>query len=364
MSHAPRSLVTSGPARRVTRPGGRPSWRLATSVAILGMLLAGAGCVPDPEVTNDVDAGAGSGGSVAGTGGAATGTGGSGTGGSLPAGTGGAGTGGAGTGGAGTGGASTGGAGTGGSASGGAGTAGRGGGSAGVSGSGGRGGGGSDRGGAGGSGSTFQACPTNGDPCKILPLGDSITFGIGQEGSYRIELYRKARMAMQKITYVGTLQNGPTMVDGVAFPRRHEATSGITIQGISDQVTRNNTLAMTPHIILVHIGTNDMYMADPGGAPQRLGQLVDKLVTGAPDALVVVAKIIPLSSGMSMVNTFNNALPAIIAARASAGKHVILVDQNTGFPTSELGDGVHPNPAGYARMAGVWYGAIGPLLPR
>jgi lysophospholipase L1-like esterase len=171
-------------------------------------------------------------------------------------------------------------------------------------------------------------------------------------------------MAMQKITYVGTLQNGPTMVDGVAFPRRHEATSGITIQGISDQVTRNNTLAMTPHIILVHIGTNDMYMADPGGAPQRLGQLVDKLVTGAPDALVVVAKIIPLPSGASMVNTYNNALPAVVEARASAGKHVVLVDQNTGFPSSELGDGVHPNPAGYTRMAGVWYNAIGPLLPR
>jgi lysophospholipase L1-like esterase len=47
-----------------------------------------------------------------------------------------------------------------------------------------------------------------------------------------------------------------------------------------------------------------------------------------------------------------------VQTRASAGKHVILVDQFTGFPTSELGDGVHPNQAGYARMAGVWYEAI------
>ena len=35
----------------------------------------------------------------------------------------------------------------------------------------------------------------------------------------------------------------------------------------------------------------------------------------------------------------------------------------TDFPTSELGDGVHPNQAGYARMAGVWYEAIEPYLP-
>jgi lysophospholipase L1-like esterase len=44
------------------------------------------------------------------------------------------------------------------------------------------------------------------------------------------------------------------------------------------------------------------------------------------------------------------------------GRHVILVDQFTGFPNSELDDGVHPNPAGYARMAGVWYRAISSYL--
>jgi lysophospholipase L1-like esterase len=381
MSHAPRHVLPYGPAGRVVRSGGRARWRRATSAAIfsaiLGALLAGAGCVPSTGDGDDVDAGGDSGGSVVGTGGAtAAGTGGSGTGGALPVGTGGAGTGGssvAGTGGAGTGGGApgTGGSGTGGGA-GASGSGGRGGG--GASGSGGRGGGpaqdggvadggGSDGGAPDGSSGAFRPCPTNGDPCKILPLGDSITFGIGQEGSYRIELFRRSLMGMQKITYVGTLQNGPSMVDGVAFPRRHEATSGITIQGISDQVTRNNTLMMTPHIILVHIGTNDMYMS-PSGAPQRLGQLIDKLAMGVPDALIVVAKIIPLPMATSTVNTFNNALAAIVDARASAGRHVILVDQNTGFPTSELGDGVHPNPAGYARMAGVWYNAIGSLLPR
>jgi lysophospholipase L1-like esterase len=43
---------------------------------------------------------------------------------------------------------------------------------------------------------------------------------------------------------------------------------------------------------------------------------------------------------------------------ADTGKHILFVDQFKGFPTSELGDGVHPNQAGYARMAGVWYEAI------
>ena len=70
---------------------------------------------------------------------------------------------------------------------------------------------------------------------------------------------------MQKITYTGTLQNGPQMVDNMPFPRRYEATSGITIDGISNQITKNNTLAMPADIITVHIGTNDMYMSDPAG---------------------------------------------------------------------------------------------------
>jgi lysophospholipase L1-like esterase len=41
----------------------------------------------------------------------------------------------------------------------------------------------------------------------------------------------------------------------------------------------------------------------------------------------------------------------------------VLVDQHSGFPASDLAtDGIHPNDAGYRRMAGVWYSAIAPLL--
>ena len=93
-----------------------------------------------------------------------------------------------------------------------------------------------------------------------------------------------------------------------------------------------------------------------------LDALLGKLIAEAPRALIVVAQITPLSFGGGGVNAFNAALPAIVDARAKAGEHVMLVDMNTGFPTSLLGDGVHPNQMGYERMAGVWYDAIGGLL--
>ncbi|WP_437766747.1 hypothetical protein WMF27_22915 [Sorangium sp. So ce281] len=100
----------------------------------------------------------------------------------------------------------------------------------GAGGAGGHGDGGHGDGGAGG----FTPCPTNGEPCKILPLGDSITDGVGVQGGggYRIELFRKARAAGKKITFVGSLMNGPATVDGASFPRAHEGHSGWKIDQI------------------------------------------------------------------------------------------------------------------------------------
>jgi GDSL-like lipase/acylhydrolase family protein len=208
----------------------------------------------------------------------------------------------------------------------------------------------------------YNPCPTNGDPCRILPVGDSITFGINYEGSYRPELFHKAVMAGQKITFTGTLQNGPTMVDMMPFPRRFEATSGITIDGISKQITNNKTLMMPADIVLIHIGTNDMYMT-PAGAPDRLGKLIDQIITGLPDALVAVAKIIPLSQSKDAVNTYNAAIPGVVQTRVAAGKHVIVVDLFTGFPPGDM-DSVHPYQTGYNWMGDKWYDAIGSLFPK
>jgi lysophospholipase L1-like esterase len=221
--------------------------------------------------------------------------------------------------------------------------------------------GGAAGGGTAGTGSAeFSPCPAN-DVCKILPLGDSITYGIGYNGGYRVELFRKAHADGKKITFTGSLSNGPNMVDGVMFPKNNEGHSGWKIDQLLPLIPMP-ALQQPPHIILLMIGTNDIAQNDNlANAPKRLGGLLDKLVMNAPDALIVVAKLTPLRSSMA-VTTYNDAIPAVVQERASAGKHIILVDQFTGFPTSELGDGVHPNQQGYERMAGVWYEAIGKLL--
>lgn len=157
------------------------------------------------------------------------------------------------------------------------------------------------------------------------------------------------------ITFVGTFQNGPTDVAGVPFPRNHEGVSGETIEQIHGRV-RTQALRDNPHIILLHAGTNDVFRS-PNGASTRLATLLDDLTTRAPNALLVVSNIIPLSFGGN-VSQYNSQIPPLVEQRIAQGKNIIFVDQYSGFPTSELADGVHPNAQGYARMGAKWFNAI------
>lgn len=207
----------------------------------------------------------------------------------------------------------------------------------------------------------WSPCPGGGMPCKILPLGDSITVGLGSPGGYRVELFRQAHAANQNITFTGTaMANGPTMVDGATFPRANEGHSGWTINQVAGLVP-SPALNMQPNIVLLMAGTNDMTFGN-ANAVMQLGTLIDKLVAADANMLVVVAQITPRDGGNTSTETFNRALPDLVQSRASAGKHVLLVDMYTGFPMDGLGDIVHPNKTGYDWMAGVWYKAIGPLL--
>ncbi|HXJ19544.1 MAG TPA: SGNH/GDSL hydrolase family protein [Polyangia bacterium] len=254
-------------------------------------------------------------------------------------------------------------------------------GSGGTTGSGGATGGGgtTSTGGTGGTGgaSAYSPCPTNGDPCKIMPFGDSITEGAPtNDGGYRIELFQLAHQAGKNITFVGSNSNGPAQVDGVAFPPENEGHGGYTIDnetghnGISPLVP--SVMPMyKPQIITLMIGTNDaFYSIDMANAPTRLGNLIDSIYAQLPDVLLVVAQIIPTADAATntRIQTYNAAIPALVQARANAGKHIRLVDMwpviaNTpNYQTTILVDTWHPNPTGYAAIGTAWYSAISDVL--
>jgi hypothetical protein len=211
-----------------------------------------------------------------------------------------------------------------------------------------------------GGSSGFAPCPATGI-CKILPLGDSITYGsTTNNGGYRVELFTRAIHDGKHVTFVGSQSDGPATVAGVAFPGNNEGHPGWTIAQITGIATPSNALKDAPQIILLHIGTNDLPNSLTG-ASDRLAQLVDQIVAALPNALLVVAQIIPLPWAESSVVTYNAAIPGIVQMRASQGKHVILIDLNTGFPSSNglSSDNIHPNDSvGYPWMGDQWYAAI------
>ncbi len=188
---------------------------------------------------------------------------------------------------------------------------------------------------------------------RVMPLGDSITDGLTVPGGYPIDLWQKFVASGYKVDFVGSQSNGP----GELGDHDHEGHSGWTIAQIDSNVV-NWLHTYTPHTILLHIGTNDIYGSDPGGAPARLSTLLDHITATSPDAEVFVAQIIPLSFDDSIVRTFNAAIPSIVQSKVSAGKHVHLVDMYDAITTADLADGVHPNAVGYGKMANVWYNAL------
>jgi lysophospholipase L1-like esterase len=223
---------------------------------------------------------------------------------------------------------------------------------------------------AGGAGGGYNPCKAS--PCKILPLGDSITQGVNSTdlGGYRSPLFKLAVAANQNITFTGTQMGGPTTVSGKTFPRNHEGYSGYTVEsgystygtpGISDKIPSPAFNTM-PDIVLLHIGTNDLTSSNAKSTvADRLDKLLTKIVGVAPDALIVVAKVIPLGYTSSDWDTYNSKIPGLVQTHAGKGEHMIMVDMSK-LPSNQL-SGVHPTDTGYATMASYWYDGIKAFLP-
>ncbi|MCJ1260957.1 hypothetical protein MMC22_000821 [Lobaria immixta] len=188
---------------------------------------------------------------------------------------------------------------------------------------------------------------------RILALGDSITFGSGSTdgNGYRLDLLKE--LSGNTVIYVGSKSLGHFRDDN------YEGHSGYTINEISGQASKS--LPSRPNVVLLHAGTNDLNRpASPAGAPERLGRLIDKILKSCPDAVVLVAKIIPSKRPVvqDRIKTFNAKIVEVAAQHAEAGKHVLLVDMFGSLTHADLRDDFHPNNGGYKKMADKWYQAI------
>ena len=151
----------------------------------------------------------------------------------------------------------------------------------------------------------------------------------------------------------------------VPYDGDNEGHGGYAATGIADQNQLPPWLAAArPDIVLMHLGTNDMW-GNFRPTEIRIAaytKLVGQMRANNPNMKILVAQIIPMNpSGCADVppargrrsTTRSRAGPP---AQTTAQSPIIVVDQWTGFDTTtDTGDGVHPNDAGFQKMADRWY---------
>ncbi|BDI29347.1 hypothetical protein CCAX7_13980 [Capsulimonas corticalis] len=188
-----------------------------------------------------------------------------------------------------------------------------------------------------------------------MPLGDSITAGYQSStgNGYRGPLYNELASQGNTLDFVGSQRSG-SMSDP-----DEEGIYGDRIDQIASLAT-GALATYKPNIITLHIGSNDLngnYQVST--APARLASLIDQIIAVDPDATVLVAQLICNANATTEANivAYNNQIPAIVQARSNAGKHVYMVSMSS-LTTADLYDGLHPNDAGYQKMADNWDAAI------
>jgi lysophospholipase L1-like esterase len=186
-----------------------------------------------------------------------------------------------------------------------------------------------------------------------MPLGDSITWGYESSDGNGYRLGLQELLSENTVQYIGSQRSG-NMTDNY-----NEGHPGALIDQIATYA--NLSLWEMPNIVLVMAGTNDMNTnLNVSTAPERLGSLIDEIVDACPDAAVLVAQLIPSMPATTdaRINSFNAALPGIVASRANAGKKVMEVNMDDYFGEKDLQDDLHPSDEGYLRMSVAWYDGI------
>ena len=219
---------------------------------------------------------------------------------------------------------------------------------------------------------------------KIMPLGDSITQGDGDDTSqvgYRSKLFDLLEATGYNFTFVGSQSSGTSYTNNQLFDWDHEGHPGmevglpaydypnrpIMLDNIDSYLTSN-----LPDILLFHMGTNDLNF---GGSSTEVATqislqlkqvIADHILISNPNSITFLAKII--HNNHVSETTLNSEIQTMYDALSPEQKQRIkLVDMHSSpeliYPDdfSAVGSGygdLHPIRTGYDIMADKWFAAL------
>ncbi|KAK4154073.1 SGNH hydrolase-type esterase domain-containing protein [Chaetomidium leptoderma] len=195
---------------------------------------------------------------------------------------------------------------------------------------------------------------------KIMPLGDSIT----EITCWRALVWDQLAAAglANQVQYVGSQNSNPQNCkpSTANWDQHHEGHSGWLAIDIANSYLTNWLKTTPADIVMFMLGTNDVFR---GRTTNDIIAAYTKMVTimraANPKTKIIVDLVIPLSAGSnSAIQALNARIPEWAKGLNSTESPIIIADCYTGFQTSDLRDGVHPNLSGDKIIAS----RVGPLL--
>lgn len=211
------------------------------------------------------------------------------------------------------------------------------------------------------------------NPIRIMPLGDSITQGVGSSSneshqiSYRKYLWDRLNNSGYSINFVGSQTQGYAV--SPSFDYNHEGYAWWTTQNIANNIY--GFLVNNPcDIILLHIGSNDVSPNQSNSSSVAgLNNILNYIDYYERDynhpIRVVLTTIIQRTTYHQTLRDYNRNLINLANARIANGDKITLIDMEygAGLTNNDYADGAHPDNSGYYKMSTAWYNALRNILP-